>query len=563
MRRIHARFPCLLAATGALLLAACATPRPATAPNATASPAAVQALPGYQYLLSEEAERDARRHLSTLAADSMEGREAASRGERRAGDFLAAELERLGVQPGGDLVGGRRSYFQTVPLQTTRLDPDRTRLVPEDGPAGALGDDWIAFPSGVPEVDLQDAAFVFAGYGLSAPGHDDYAGLDVAGKVVLVAPGHPAGLDSVATPQGTVPAGSFLPKYVAALQHGAAAVLVVASREGSLMEDWAPYRAAVLSTGMALEGGPAQTAPVPFLFLHPAYAARLLLALGAPATTLDDAEEGRPLSPFVAEQPIDLTLAVERGLTEGRNVVGVIPGDERPEEYVAFGAHYDHLGVVAGEVYNGADDDASGVTALLTAAEALAADGASGDAPDRSALFVFHTAEEKGLHGSEFFAANPDRSVVGDLDRVVAQINIDMVGREHPDSLYVVGAYRLSTAYGRTVDATNAALGEGGRPLFGFNRQYDDPDDPENIYERSDHYSYAKRGVPIVFFTDGMGANWGKGSHGDHYHRPSDDVRYIDFGKVLRTARLAYAIARTTADAPERPEVDQPVTSAP
>ncbi len=550
--RIAASLPARLAAC-ALLLAGCTTARLPAA--GAADPSAVQALPGFRYLTSASAEQAARRHLPTLAADDMGGREAGSEGERRAGAYLAEALDRLGLEPGGDLADGQRSYFQALPLQTARF-AGRTRLALRGGPAGALGDDWLAFPTGTPERDLTDAPLVFVGYGLSLPAHDDYAGLDVAGKVVVVAPGRPAGIDSVATPQGTVPAESFLAKYLPALQRGAAAVLVTASREGAIVADWPAYRSAVLGTAMMPDGAPAQTPPVPFAFLHPDFAARLLAAAGAPADVIEAAEARRPLAPFLSSQTVDLVLAVERGTAEARNVVGVVPGGARAEEFVAYGAHYDGLGTIGGEVFNGADDDASGVTALLAVAEALAADRAAGRPAGRSSLFVFHTAEEKGLHGSEFFAANPERSVVGDLARVVSLVNLDMVGREHPDSLYVVGASRLSTGYGRLVDAANEALGDGRRPLFGFNRQYDAPDDPENIYERSDHFSYAKRGVPIVFFTDGMGANWGKGSPRDDYHRPTDDAERIDYGKVLRTARLAYAIGRVAADAAERPVVD-------
>ncbi len=540
-------------AIGVLSLAACGTAGPSSVGPTTS----VRVLPGHGYLVSDAARADARRHLLTLADDDMGGREAGSAGERAAADYLARELGALGLDPAGDSIGpGRRSFFQDVPLQTARF-ADVARLAVDGGPPFDLGDDWIAFPQTTPDCDLS-VPLVFAGYGLSAPGrgHDDYAGLDVAGTVVLVAPGHPAGLDSVATPQGMAPAGAFLPKYIAALQHGAAAVVVVAAPDGSIVEGWRAYRSAALGTGMAPDGTPAQTPPAPFLFLHPDAARRLLAAIGAPATLLDDALDSRPVAPLDPGRTVRLALPIERGTVTARNVAAVLPGDETPDEFVALGAHYDGLGTVGGEVYNGADDDASGVTALLAAAAALAADRDAGRAPDRSALFVFHTAEEKGLHGSEFFAAHPERSAVGDLAHVVAQVNIDMVGREHPDSLYVVGASRLSSAFGRTVETTNRELGEGGRPLFGLDAHFDRPDDPENIYERSDHYSYAKRGVPVVFFFDGMGANWRKGGLDDVYHQPTDDAALVDLDKLVRAARLAYGIARATADAPERPALD-------
>jgi Zn-dependent M28 family amino/carboxypeptidase len=260
---------------------------------------------------------------------------------------------------------------------------------------------------------------------------------------------------------------------------------------------------------------------------------------------------------------VRLGVAVDREAGESRNVVGIVRGAGADAgEWVAFGAHYDHLGVVDGVIHNGADDDASGTTAILAVAEALARDRAAGAGANRSSVFVFHSAEEKGLFGSEFFTDNPDRSSVGAIERVVANINLDMVGREHPDSLYVIGHDRLSTSFGRTVEAANAALGAGGRPRFVLDRTFDAADHPENLYQRSDHYNYARFGVPIVFFTDGMGANWAKGRDRDDYHRSDDDAGLIDFGKLLDVARLAYSIGRTTADAPERPPVDRPVEPA-
>ncbi len=230
------RFPIRAAlALVALSLAGCGTARPPVEGPATG----VRALPGHDYLVSAEARVDARRHLFTLAADDMGGREAGSPGERAAADYLARELGALGLEPAGDSLGpGRRSFFQDVPLQTVRFT-DGARLALDGGPPFALGDDWIAFPQSTPGRDLS-APLVFAGYGLSVPdrGHDDYAGLDVAGKVVLVAPGHPAGIDSVATPQGTAPAGAFLPQYITALQRGATAVVVVADPTGSMVGGW-------------------------------------------------------------------------------------------------------------------------------------------------------------------------------------------------------------------------------------------------------------------------------------------------------------------------------------
>jgi len=517
-----------------------------------------QTLPGARYLAGPEAQADARAWLGVLAADSLEGREAASPGERRAAAHLAHWLAEMGVAPGGDMVDGARTYFQAFPVRTAGLDPARTVLTLEGGATAELGDEWLTIPSAVPDID-GTFDVVFAGYGLSDPaqGYDDYAGLDVAGKVVVVLGGHPTGIDSVTTMGGVMPANALPAKFIPAMQRGARALLIVAG--GDLLENWSGYRSFALGTAMMPDDGtPPQTAPAVFGFLHPDFAGPMLAAAGAPADLLTGLEEGAAVAPIADAGRVRLGVGVARGTGEGRNVVGVLEGSGADAgEFVAIGAHYDHLGIVDGEIHNGADDDGSGTTAVLAVADALARDRAAGRGPNRSVVFVFHSAEEKGLFGSAFFTDHPERSVLGSIDRAVAQVNLDMVGREHPDSLYVIGADRLSTAFGQTVVAANAALESGG--LFTLDRTFDAPDHPENLYQRSDHYNYARFGVPIVFFTDGMGANWAKGEDRDDYHRPDDDIESIDFGKLVNTARLAYTIGRVTADAAERPVVDHPV----
>ncbi|HEX7070018.1 MAG TPA: M28 family peptidase, partial [Rhodothermales bacterium] len=232
-----------------------------------------------------------------------------------------------------------------------------------------------------------------------------------------------------------------------------------------------------------------------------------------------------------------------------------LPGTRDSSRFVALGAHFDHLGVGAEGVYNGADDNASGVATVLAVARAFADDIAAERPTDRSVAFVFHGAEEKGLLGAEYVTSHLERSVFGAADRLVAHMNLDMVGREHPDSLYVVGAYRLSSRLGALVDSLNQHLG-GSRPLFAFNRAYDDPDDPEKIFERSDHFAYAKQGIPIVFLTDGMGANWRKGSDEDDYHSPADDPDKLDYAKIARVSLLVYEIARHAAKASAQFPID-------
>ena len=217
-----------------------------------------------------------------------------------------------------------------------------------------------------------------------------------------------------------------------------------------------------------------------------------------------------------------------------QNVVALLRGGdpELADEFVALGAHYDHVGIgfpVAGDsIYNGADDDGSGTTALLEIAEALA----RGPAPRRSVLFVFHGAEEAGLLGSLYFTSRPTVPLEG----VVAQLNLDMVGRNSPDSLFVIGAGRISSELDRVVAEAAEETG------FTVDYTLDAPDHPEQLYTRSDHFNYARLGIPVAFVFSGL--------HED-YHQPSDEVDKIDFGKLERVAELVYRITWELANRPE------------
>lgn len=425
-----------------------------------------------------------------------------------------------------------------------------------------LGRDWIALPNTSPSMSRDDLPLVFAGYGITSPGsHDDYAGLDVAGKIAVVVSGKPTGLDSLRFPFGTIDAGSFQAKYVSALQHQAAGILFLSSP--FFNENWQPFAVQAKSLAVWSPETPQPEPPAPFVVASEDLSHRLVAAMGAPADVMDVALRGEAVRPFPTNLTASLTLNVVRADAEARNVVGYLPGTKTPQEYVAFGAHYDHHGVIDGNVYNGADDDGSGSMSVLDIAEAFARDRAAGLTTDRSLLFVWHTAEEKGLIGSDYFTTHPQQSILGNIQNAVAQINIDMVGRENPDSMYVVGAYRLSNEYGALVDSINQAIGSNGRPIFYLNTHFDRPDDPEQIYERSDHYNYARFGVPIAFFFDGMGADWRKNTATDDYHRPTDDVDKINFDKMARAEQLVYAIGRATANAPHRPRINPDVQLEP
>jgi Zn-dependent M28 family amino/carboxypeptidase len=262
-----------------------------------------------------------------------------------------------------------------------------------------------------------------------------------------------------------------------------------------------------------------------------------------------------------------LRLSLKLSVTEAstQNVVGVIEGKDSKlkKEYVALGAHYDHVGangaagcrpVGTDSICNGADDDGSGTTGLLTMAEAFS----KGPRPKRSILFVWHTGEEKGLWGSEYFTRYPTVP----LKQVVAQLNIDMIGRSKkegdtnpankmltgPDEIYVIGSRMMSTQLAELNEAVNREYLN-----LKYNYHYDEPNDPERLFYRSDHFNYAKHGVPIIFYFDGV--------HED-YHRPTDTPDKIDYQKMQTIARTVFILASELANAPERPVVDKQIPAA-
>jgi len=499
----------------ALLAVAC---RPAAAPV----PAGVRGGPTTDEL---------RRDLTVFASDSFSGRATGTPGAERAARFLAARLAALGVEPAGD-----SGYFQRVPLVRASFGPN-TRfevVTPEGRTTLALGSDLVPLPSLGPETPLPrlsaDAEIVYAGYAGeegSAPGAPPLP--DVAGKVVVVVNGAPPGVNGAR--REALEAESRIGARLRALIPLAPAAIVVLAtgRSAQFVERLGRQITAAEGGGISM-GKPDSSRTLPMILLGTARSGSPLLPAGWPAGAKPQPLPGRRL------------VARVDNAFNGYNVVGVVRGrgPALRNTYVAYGAHYDHIGIepaVGGDsIANGADDDGSGSVTLL----ALARMFSQGPRPQRSLLFVWHVGEEEGLLGSDWFTSH---STVP-LDSVVAQLNADMIGRNAPDSLYVVGPNAApngqSRVLGTVIDSVNGART---RP-FAINREWDSPTHPEQIYFRSDHYNYARKGVPIVFLTTGL--------HED-YHRVSDEVSKIDFDKLARVGSLMYDAGRVLADRPTRP----------
>jgi Zn-dependent M28 family amino/carboxypeptidase len=255
---------------------------------------------------------------------------------------------------------------------------------------------------------------------------------------------------------------------------------------------------------------------------------------------------------------VNITVAVKPDHPTTQNVVAVWEGGDTvlKNEYVALGAHYDHIGIcapgTADPICNGADDDGSGTTALLSMAEAISH---AKQRPKRSVLFVWHCGEEKGLWGSRYFTDYPTIP----LDHIVTQLNIDMIGRSKkegdtnprnkdlsgPNQIYVIGSTMMSTELGNLSQRVNKSFLN-----LQYDLRYDDPADPNRFFFRSDHFNYARKGIPIIFFFDGV--------HED-YHRPGDEAQKIDYVKMEKVARTIYMTLWEVANLRVRPKVDKPL----
>jgi Peptidase family M28 len=481
----------------------------------------------------EPTAEEMRRDLFAFAADSFRGRETGTPDADRAAQWLARRLAALGVEPGGD-----SGYFHRVPLRRTALAADSIVVsTPTSRTTWGLGRDVSVLTSlgqGAPLPRLSaDAEVVFAHYGLvdASLGRDDYRGVDAKGKVLVIVGTVPAGLDSARRKVMESPDAIFA-RLGAAIGRGPAAVLL-------LLPDSVYRLAASQFSTQQIElarGNAAERAPraLPMVMVGRLTSDSPVVPRGWPSA------EGATLA---AATSFRASVRVRSSDFNGYNVVGIVRGTDPAlrETFVAYGAHYDHVGIqvpVNGDsIANGADDDGSGSVMLLALARAFQ----QGPRPKRSVLFVWHVGEEKGLFGSEAFTTTPSVP----LDSIVAQLNADMVGRNGPDSLYIVGPGAApngqSSVLGAVMDSVNAA----GPARFTFNREWDTTTHPERIYFRSDHFNYARRGIPIVFLTTGLHAQ---------YHQVSDEAALIDYGKMERIASLMYRAGVALGNRGTRPK---------
>ena len=478
---------------------------------------------------------DLKRHLDILAADEFRGRDTPSPELKIASRYLAVLVESYGLKP--LLPDG--SFLQAIPVSVTEADVSQTEALfrsPRGDREFSYLRDFGLQSRGLSSTQAS-GRIIFLGLGLSAPdlGWDDIGKLDLEGTiVVLLDPDLPEDHRLMTAENRRLVRRRAWP----ILQEGAEAVLTVISveREEALREKglgFSPARDVALGSvqGGAVVPAVPQRSNLRAEIRHDMAAHLLGVSRQELSSMFAVLREGeRVPARVIRGGRLDMRIEARERMDTTYNVVAWLEGSNERlrEEYVLVGSHHDHLGIRGGSVLNGADDNGSGTVAMLEIAQAL-----SIVRPKRSVVLVWHTAEEKGLWGARFFVENSPIPV----EKISAQINLDMISRNDPDSIYLIGSRILSTELDDALRHVNALDTE-----FGFDTAYEDPKHPDRFFFRSDHYPYLQYGIPAVWLFCGTT---------EDYHQDTDTISRVDFDKMARITRLAFGSILYIGNLPE------------
>ncbi|MGE6220182.1 M28 family peptidase [Nubsella zeaxanthinifaciens] len=491
-------------------------------------------------------------HLSVLASDEYEGRETGKKGAWMAADYIKKQFQSFGLV--GPVKGSKDPYLQPVGISSKKL-ADLSLVVGSQTKENLKDYYVLAQSSPAKGFNVKASSVIFAGYGLSKEDFNEYAGIDVAGKVVLIfATGDPtAKAPEAGTNRRTQSsAGSQQAKIKYLIDNKAAGVLVINERVDNLNDATKGFLTAG-SADLKRTDAKANTNTLPVVTVGTAVANQLLAAANTNLAEVRKkiAETLKPAT-TVLNVPVSFSGKLVEEDIKADNVLGFLEGSDPKlkDEVLVVTGHYDHIGLnedanATDKVNNGADDDGSGTTGVLMLAEAFSKAKKAGNGPKRSILFMTVCGEEKGLWGSEWYSEHP----VFPLANTITNLNIDMIGRgddSRPGDnnfVYIIGSNMLSDDLDKlgkkaNADYVNIVLDE----------KYNNRTDPNRFYYRSDHYNFAKHGIPVIFYFNGV--------HKD-YHQPGDEVSKIDFPMLAKRAQLVYFTAWELANAPKRPVVNK------
>ena len=492
-------------------------------------------------LASEITPQDLRKHLSILASDEFEGRGTGEPGNDKASNYIKKHFMSLGLKPNNDLKEG---YYQDVQFNyeswediTININGQRFRHLW----------DFLAFQDKNIDMDsLQINNIFFMGYGIDDPKYSDYKGKNVKGKTILIYDGEPLNPEGNSRITGSSTPSEWSSdqnkKLAAAAKAGVKTVLIISNNiKGMLAEN----RRALLGAKVTM--GEIKDRPnyPNNIYVSTTIAEALMGSKKAKVLKSRDRITAKgKLKKVKIKNNILLDMDKKVRSLNGKNVLGFIEGTDKKDEIIVLSAHYDHLGKKGESIYNGADDNGSGTTAVLEIAETFANGLKEGVRPRRSVLFLLVTGEEKGLLGSAYYAANP----IYALENTMVDINVDMVGRvdekyeSNPRYIYVIGSDRLSTDLHKINETVNQKYTQ-----LVMDYTYNSEQDPNRYYFRSDHYNFAKNGIPAIFFFNG--------THKD-YHMITDTVDKINFDKMSEVTKHIFHLAWELANQEDKIIVD-------
>lgn len=500
---------------GALLLAACNSAQQNISSDQAGVKGGEVSPVTYANTITEGELKD---HLYTYASDEFKGRDTGTESEKMATDYLTNAYKEMGIEA----AQGSGKYLQEVPLMRNSLPTGTIEL---NGKTLNIGEDIFAGT----KMNNSEMTAVHAGYGIETDTYSDYANIDVAGKAVIIKAGEPKNEDGSYVISGTSAKSDWSnwretrqTRIDIAMAKGATAVIYLDDELNNR------YRRVYDYMKKSDHGG------------------QLTLVKGETMNNVFFASEDLLKNITTEEVTLKVNGQNKSESVSANNVVAFIEGKSKPNEYIVISAHLDHVGVGAnGEVYNGADDDGSGTVAILEIAEAFQKASQEGNGPERSIVFLHVTGEEKGLFGSEYYTSNP----VFPLENTVVDLNIDMVGRIDPkregdrNYIYLIGSDKLSTELHELSEEVNSTYTN-----IELDYTYNDENDPNRFYYRSDHYNFAKNNVPIIFYFNG--------TH-DDYHKPSDTPDKINYDLLTNRAKLVFHTAWEIANRPTKVKVDK------
>jgi hypothetical protein len=470
--------------------------------------------------------------LFKYASDEFEGRETGEKGQKMAVEYLKSQYKAMEIPS----PLGNNDYFQEVPLEKQSVA--EAKIVVNGKSFKSFEDHIVLRSSGNFEVSLNE--IVYVGYGIDADNYSDYKDLNVKGKIVLAKAGEPKDKDGNYVTSGntedtkwTNGRQSLSSKRDAASINGAKGLIYM---DNDLFSRYTPYYQRQAESGasgrLSLKS---INEELTMLMINED------LGKALHSSILEDA------SYKILKTKLDLSIDNKSESITSENVVAYIKGSEKPNEIVVISAHLDHEGIKDGKIYNGADDDGSGTIALLEIAEAFKTAENAGNGPKRSILFLHVTGEEKGLLGSRHYT---DNDPIFPLEDTVTNLNIDMIGRTDPkrkegdrNYVYLIGSDKLSTELHNISEEVNSKYCN-----IELDYTYNDENDPNRFYYRSDHYNFAKNNIPVIFYFNG--------TH-DDYHKPSDTPDKIEYDLLENRTKLVFYTAWEVANRNQRIVVDK------